>query len=91
MRINGLSNVGNVYKAKKSNNMYGSQTTSNMRDEVSFSNIAKDLAVAKKEVDATSDVRMEKVIDIKTQIQAGQYNISASQVAGKLLTQSREL
>jgi len=91
MRINGLSNVGNVYKVKKSNNAYGSQATSKIKDEVSFSSIAKDLAIAKKGVDVTPDVRMEKVIDIKAQIQAGQYNISASQVADKLLTQSREL
>ena len=86
-----MSNIGNVYKAKKSNKAYGSQTTSNVKDEVSFSSIAKDLAVAKKEVDASPDVRMEKVNDIKAQIQAGQYNISASQVADKLLAQSREL
>ena len=91
MRINGPSNIGNVYKSKKSNSAYGSQSASNIKDEVSFSSVAKDLAVAKKSVDATPDVRMEKVNDIKAQIQAGQYNISASQVADKLLAQSREL
>lgn len=91
MRINGPSNIGNVYKTKKSNSTYGSQATSGAKDEVSFSSIAKDLAVAKKSVDATPDVRMEKVNDIKAQIQAGQYNISASQVADKLLAQSRTL
>ncbi len=91
MRINGLSNVGNVYKTKKSNNVYGGQQVSTAKDEVSFSSIAKDLAVAKKGLDAAPDVRMEKVNDIKAQIQAGQYNISASQVADKLLAQSRTL
>lgn len=91
MRINGPSNIGNVYKSKKAKGTYGSQTVSSAKDEVSFSSFAKDLAVAKKGVDATPDVRMEKVNDIKAQIQAGQYNISASQVADKLLAQSREL
>jgi len=34
---------------------------------------------------------MDKVQDIKAQIEAGQYNISASQIADKLLKQSREV
>jgi negative regulator of flagellin synthesis FlgM len=91
MRINGTNNIANVYKSKKSNKAYGGNTVSSAKDEVSFSSFAKDLAVAKKAIDKTPDVRMEKVSDIKAQIQAGQYNISASQIADKLLAQSRSL
>jgi len=91
MRINGVNNVGNVYKTKRASKAYSGSSVAPAKDEVSFSDIAKDLAVAKKAVDTTPDVRMEKVNDIKAQIQAGQYNISASQVADKLLSQSRAL
>lgn len=91
MRIDGVGGIGNVYKSKKANAAYGTETVSSSRDEVSFSTFAKDLAVAKKALDKTSDVRMDKVQDIKAQIEAGQYNISASQIADKLLKQSREL
>ena len=91
MRINGASNIGNVYNAKKTNKTYNNQSSNKAKDDVSFSSVAKDLVVAKKSVDAIPDVRMDKVNDIKSQIEAGQYNISASQVADKLLSQSREL
>ncbi len=91
MKIDGIGNVGNVYKSKRANKAYGSNVSAPAKDEVSFSSIAKDLAVAKKAVDNTPDVRMEKVNDIKAQIQAGQYNISANQIAEKLLAQSREI
>lgn len=91
MRIDGLGNVGKVYKSKRAGKVYGSNSFTPAKDEVSFSDIAKDLAVAKKAVDNTPDVRMEKVNDIKAQIQAGKYNISANQIADKLLAQSREI
>lgn len=91
MRIDGIGNAGRVYKSKRANKAYGSNAYTPAKDEVSFSDIAKDLAVAKRAVDNTPDVRMEKVNDIKAQIQAGKYNISANQIADKLLAQSREL
>lgn len=90
MRINGVNNIGNVYKTKKSSKAYGASAPSAGKDQVTFSSFAKELAVAKKEVDKTPEVRMDKVNDIKSQIQAGQYNVSASQLADKLLNQSIE-
>jgi len=91
MRIDGVGGINNVYKSKKVSHAYGSEAVSSSKDVVSFSTFAKDLAVAKKELDKTPDVRMDKVQDIKAQIEAGQYNISASQIADKLLKQSREV
>jgi len=88
MRINGLNNVGNVYNTKKSNKAYGANKTGKGKDSVSFSSFAKDLAIAKKEVDKADEVRMDRVETIKSQIESGQYNISASQIADKLLNQS---
>lgn len=91
MRIDGIGNVGNVYKSKRATKAYGGSSIAPAKDDVSFSEIAKDLAIAKKAIDNTPDVRMEKVDDLKAQIEAGQYNISASQVANRLLTQSRAI
>jgi negative regulator of flagellin synthesis FlgM len=91
MRINGTSDIGNVYKSTKVNKAYGETSVSTSKDVVSFSSIAKDMGVAKKAIDQAPDVRMEKVDDIKAQIEAGQYNISASQIADKLLSQSKML
>lgn len=90
MRINGVNNIGNVYKTKKASKAYGTSAPTGGKDQVQFSSFAKELSVAKQAVNNTPEVRMEKVNDIKAQIQAGQYNISASQVADKLLKQSIE-
>ncbi|MBN2221437.1 MAG: flagellar biosynthesis anti-sigma factor FlgM [Vallitaleaceae bacterium] len=85
MRINGMNNVGNVYKPNKANKAYGNSAVATSKDEVTFSSFAMELAGAKKEVDKVPDVRMDKVNDIKAQIEAGKYNIAASQIADKLL------
>jgi negative regulator of flagellin synthesis FlgM len=89
MRINGVNNVDQVYKTKKANKAYHTQGVESNKDVVTLSNFAKDLSVAKKAVDQTSDVRMERVNSLKAQIEAGEYNISASQIAEKMLEQSR--
>jgi negative regulator of flagellin synthesis FlgM len=88
MRINGSSDIGNIYKSTKANKAYGESTVATSKDLVSFSSVAKDMGVAKKAIDQAPDVRMEKVNDIKAQIEAGQYNISASQIADKLVSQT---
>jgi negative regulator of flagellin synthesis FlgM len=91
MRINGVNNIDQVYKSKKTSKAYNAQGVESSKDVVTLSNFAKDLSVAKKAVNQTPDVRMERVNSLKAQIEAGEYNISASQIAEKMLEQSRGL
>ena len=91
MRINGVNNIDQVYKAKKTNKAYNTQGVESSKDVVTLSNFAKDLSVAKKAVNQTPDVRMDRVNALKAQIESGEYNISASQIAEKMLEQSRGL
>lgn len=91
MRINGVNNIDQVYKTKKTNKAYNAQGVESSKDVVTLSNFAKDLSVAKKAVNQAPDVRMERVNSLKAQIEAGEYNISASQIAEKMLEQSRGL
>ena len=91
MRISGVNNVDPVYKAKKANKIYNAHGTQSSKDVVTLSTFAKDLAVAKKEVKQAPDVRMDRVKQLKAQIEAGEYNVSASQIADKMLEQSRGL
>lgn len=91
MRINGVNNIDQVYKTKKTNKAYNTQGVESSKDVVTLSNFAKDLSVAKKAVNQSPDVRMERVNSLKAQIEAGEYNISASQIAEKMLEQSRGL
>jgi negative regulator of flagellin synthesis FlgM len=91
MRINGVNNIDQVYKSKKTSKAYNAQGVESSKDVVTLSDFAKDLSVAKKAVNQTPDVRMERVNSLKAQIEAGEYNISASQIAEKMLEQSRGL
>ena len=45
----------------------------------------KDLAVAKKALSETSDIREERVAAIKKQMEEGTYKVSAEDVAEKIL------
>jgi len=47
----------------------------------------KELSVAKAAVSKTPDVRQAKVDEIKQQMEAGTYNITAAQVADKIIAQ----
>lgn len=85
MRINGLNNVGNVYKSNKSSKAYGATSVSGSKDTLAISDFAKELQVAKQAVDHAPDVRQAKVDEIRGQMEAGKYNITASQLADKLL------
>ncbi|PKM52690.1 MAG: flagellar biosynthesis anti-sigma factor FlgM [Firmicutes bacterium HGW-Firmicutes-7] len=85
MRINGVNNVNNVYKSNKTNKAYAASGVSTSKDTLAISDFAKELQVAKQAVNSAPDVRQAKVDEIKQQMEAGQYNISASQLADKLL------
>lgn len=85
MRINGMQGVNQVYKSNKANKAYGSSATTSGKDTLALSSFAKDLSVAKAAVSKTPDVRQAKVDDLKQQMDAGTYNITANQVAQKIV------
>ena len=87
MRINGIQNVNQVYNTKKANKGYGSTNVAGGKDSAQFSAIAKELSIAKQAVDQTPDVRQARIDEIKQQMEAGTYNISAAQVADKIISQ----
>lgn len=90
MRINGINSVNNIQKANKASKAYGTSNVSTSKDSLVISDFAKELQIAKQTVAAAPDVRQTKVDDIKQQMEAGTYNISASKVAEKLLKQYLE-
>lgn len=86
MRINGVYGMNQVQnKSKKVAKAYDSQTVASGKDTLALSDFAKELSVAKAAVSQTPDVRQAKVDDIKAQMQAGTYNVTANQVAQKII------
>lgn len=85
MRINGINNVSNVYKSNKAGKAYGLSSTSSQKDTFAISDFAKELQVARQAVENAPDIRQDKVDEIKKQLEAGTYNVTAAMVADKLI------
>ena len=85
MRINGINAMNQVY-ANKAKKAYSTSSASSSKDTLALSDFAKELSVAKKAVDQTPNVRQARVEEIKQQMQAGTYNVSANQIADKIIS-----
>ena len=57
-------------------------------DTVELSQTAKELQEAKKQLDAIPDVRMDKVAELKAQIEEGTYQSDSEETAKKMLRES---
>ncbi|HHU70892.1 MAG TPA: flagellar biosynthesis anti-sigma factor FlgM [Clostridiales bacterium] len=84
MRIDAFNKVSELYKANKI------KTTSNVKgncvtDKLEISQIAKDYQIAKKALKSVSDVREDLVKDIKQRMATGTYDVSANEVADRLV------
>lgn len=85
MRINPMNNVNSIYKSNKANKAYGATSVSTSKDTLAISDFAKELQVAKQAVNHAPDVRQSRIDEIKQQMEAGNYNITAAQLTDKLL------
>ena len=57
-------------------------------DTVELSQTAKELQEARKQLDAIPDVRMDKVEELKDQIEKGTYEGDSEEIAKKMLQES---
>lgn len=85
MRIDGINNVNRAYKVNSANRISRTAKVSKEKDSLALSDMAKDLQIAKKAVSNAPDIRKEKVDNIKKKIQSGTYNVSAKEVADKIV------
>lgn len=84
MRIDALNKVSKLYQANSTNKITKKNNVSNP-DCVEISQIGKEYQIAKQAVAATPDVRLDKVNDIKERMASGTYNVSAKELADKLV------
>ncbi|GMQ58058.1 hypothetical protein AN1V17_24530 [Vallitalea sediminicola] len=85
MRVNGIKNVNNAYKVNQTDRISKIAKVKNEKDSLAISDVAKELQIAKKAVKNAPDIRQDKVNDIKKRIQSGSYNVSAREVADKIV------
>ena len=93
MRIDAYNQVAQVYgtqsvnKTSKAQSAYGVAQSS---DQLSISQTARDYQVAKAAVSEASDIREDKVAQLKAMVDSGSYTVSEDDFASKLLAKYNE-
>ena len=83
MRIHGVNNVMQAYKANMASGVSKVGKVQE-RDSLQISKQGRDLQVAKQALKSASDVREERVMAIKQQMEAGTYQVSNKELAQKM-------
>ncbi len=85
MRVEAYNQIAQIYKANKSGSVQSASSVSYGRDEVQISSFGRDYQIAKQAVAEAPDVRADKVADIKTKVESGNYTVDNGDFASKLL------
>ena len=85
MRIDSVNKAYNSYTTQVNTTTKVAGKTYE-KDQVAFSTQAKDFASVKKMIEGTSDVREDRVKEIKDRMNNGTYNVSSEDVAQKMLS-----
>ena len=85
MRIDAYNQIAQLYGVQQSASTQKTQSVTKLRDQVSISQTAKDYQIAKNAVSQASDIREDKVAQLKSMIDAGIYSVEPGDFASKLL------
>lgn len=84
MRVEAYNQIAQIYNSAKTSKVKGAQV-SGKRDEVQISQAGRDYQVAKQAVAESSDIREDKVAQLKAEIESGNYKVEAGDFAAKLI------
>ena len=85
MRIDAYNQVAQLYGIQKNLKTQKAQNAAGPRDQVSISQAGRDYQVAKSAVSEASDIREDKVAELKTSVQSGKYDVDSGDFASMLL------
>ena len=86
MRIDAYNQIAQLYGAQKTYNTQKANKSASMgSDQLSISQTGYSYQTAKAAVSEASDVRVDKVAQLKAQIQNGTYSVDPDDFATKLL------
>ncbi len=85
MRIDAYNQVAALYQTNKPVNVAKPTKTAGPKDQVQISQAGKDYQIAKQAVANASDIREDKVAELKSKINSGNYNVNSDDFASKLL------
>lgn len=85
MRIEAYNQIASVYKSNGTVKTQKSAGVAGGKDQVQISQIGRDYQIAKQAVAEASDIREDKVAELKTKVQSGNYNVDSGDFASVLL------
>ena len=85
MRIDAYNQVAQLYGIQKNLKTQKAQNAAGPRDQVSISQAGRDYQVAKSAVSEASDIREDKVAELKAKVNSGNYSVDTADFAKKLL------
>ena len=83
MRIDAYNQISQIYRTTKKTAV-SKASRSQGSDKVEISQFGKDYQIAKQAVASAPDIREDKVASVKSRIEAGEYDVSADELAEKL-------
>lgn len=85
MRIEAYNQIAQLYKSGKPAKVQKTKDVSAVRDEVQISSIGRDYQIAKQAVADASDIREDRIAQLKESVDSGNYNVDVDNFANKLL------
>ena len=85
MRIEAYNQVAQLYKTNKTSSTRPASASAMGRDEVQISSFGRDYQIAKKAVAEASDIREDKVAEMKSKYESNDYQVETGDFASKLL------
>ncbi len=90
MRIEAYTQVQQLYNTKKVSKAQA-KSSAGLSDKLQISDFGRDIQIAKQAVAASQDVREDVTASIKSQMQAGTYDVSVERFADKLMKRYEEM
>ena len=91
MRIDAYNQVAAIYKSSKPARATATKKPASFQDQLQISQAGRDFQIAKQAVANASDIREDKVAELKTKVESGNYQVDAGDFASKLLEKYNEL
>ena len=82
MRIDAYNQIAQVYKTTSAAKLQKTENARHGRDEVQISSFGRDYQIAKQ---AVTDIREDKVAELKAKVNSGNYFVDTADFAKKLL------
>lgn len=83
MRIDAFNRISELYKATSTKKITKTNGTTKA-DKLEISQIGKDYQIAKQAVASASDIRADRVQELKKAMASGTYSVGAEELADKL-------